>query len=87
MSTEALSGETLRCEACDADHPIEHSVAMEDCNFCPACAAKWKKHFDVCHHVWEPTTNSFGEDARYCPRCTGIVELESFPALGLEAPR
>lgn len=73
--------EMQRCEACDADVPLETATLMEECWFCPACVAKFLETFRACQHEWEPHVDSMGDPGWYCCRCAGFVNAEDFPAL------
>lgn len=76
------------CEICDARCAAEEATLTEDgCHLCPKCQAEWQAMFDACQHDWKRGFNEFGDDARICNRCSGIVRAEDFPALfGSEAP-
>ena len=65
------------CEHCGKEFPLDECVTMVDCWYCDGCYKEWKAVFDACQHDWEPELSEFGEDGRYCHKCSGFQLLET----------
>jgi hypothetical protein len=65
------------CEGCEKRFPLADAVSTnDDCNLCPACDALWREMFVTCAHRWQEQPDRWGESARVCTTCSGIVTEE-----------
>lgn len=65
------------CEWCSWVGPIEQRVCHGDVYLCPGCDTEWRAHFKLCVHEWEPHTDEYGDDGKYCRNCGGFVDDDS----------
>lgn len=72
------------CGHCGAPTALEDlSHHGEDADFCPECAREWQETFNACDHDWatidesgQPWADEYGDLAKYCHKCSGLVLLE-----------
>lgn len=66
------------CEACDARVPFETMTSHGGGVYlCAACTDAAAAEFHACDHRWEDGEfTEHGEPAKFCTRCSGLIDHE-----------
>lgn len=65
------------CEMCGNVFRLDTMTSTDDdCWICAGCQARFKEVFDACEHEWQPHTDKYGDPAKVCHKCCGVVVEE-----------